>query len=113
MSAPTPTFKAPIRERFERVLFVRLYSVAEGGREIGAGSQTINVSEHGLLVEVPRTLDACVGQEVMVVLSWGNSSFRSHGEIVRFESPYWREPAKQVMGVRLQDALPPELLKGR
>jgi hypothetical protein len=106
-------FRAPKRERFDRVLTVRLFSVADGGREIGSASKSINVSEHGLLVEVPRTLDACVGQDVVIVLSWGASTFRSHGEIVRFESPYWRDPTKQVMGVHVQDALPRELLRGR
>jgi hypothetical protein len=113
MSAVSSAFRAPNRERFDRVLTVRLFSVDDGGREIGAASKSINVSEHGLLVEVPRTLDACVGQEVVVVLNWGASTFRSHGEIVRFESPYWRDPTKQVMGVRVQDALPQELLKAR
>lgn len=35
---------------------------------ISSKSETINVSDHGLLMEVPSALDACVGQEVVVSL---------------------------------------------
>lgn len=78
---------------------------------ISSQSETINVSDHGLLMEVPSALDACVGQEVVVSLHWEAGEFESPGEIVRFESPYWRDVSKSVMGVRLENAIPSALLR--
>lgn len=96
--------------RIERHVEVRLKDVGADHHFISSQSETINVSDHGLLMEVPSALDACVGQEVVVSLHWSNGEFESLGEIVRFESPYWRDGSSSVMAVRLESAIPPSLL---
>lgn len=108
MPHPTPT--RPFAARIERHVEVRLKDVDADHHFISSRSETINVSDHGLLMEVPSALDACVGQEVVVSLHWKDGEFESPGEIVRFESPYWRDGTSSVMGVRLDKAIPPALL---
>ncbi len=104
----TPT--RPITARIERHVEVRLKDIGADHHFISTRSDTINVSEYGLLMEVPTTLDACVRQEVVASLHWDGGEFESLGEIVRFEGPYWRDPTKSVMAVRLKEPLPHELL---
>lgn len=77
---------------------------------ISTAAHTVNVSESGLLMEVPSRLDAVVGQEVVVTLTWRGGTFESEATIVRFESPYWRDGASSVMGLHLEHPLPPELI---
>lgn len=105
---PTPT--RPYNARIERQVDVRLRDADGSDHFIHAQTHTINVSEHGMLMEVPPALDACVGQEVIVSLQWGGAAYESPGEIVRFESPYWKDQTKTVMGIRLRDALPGAML---
>ena len=100
----------PFNARIERHVEVRLKDIGADHHFISSQSETINVSDHGLLMEVPSPLDACVGQEVVVSLHWEAGEFESPGEIVRFESPYWRDVTKSVMGVRLENAIPSSLL---
>jgi hypothetical protein len=107
---PSLTPVRPFNARIERHVEVRLKDVGADHHFISSRSETINVSEHGLLMEVPSALDACVGQEVIVSLHWEGGDFESQGEIVRFESPYWRDLTKSVMGVRLEGAIPHDLL---
>ncbi len=99
-----------VSSRIERHVEVRLKDVGADHHFISSRSETINVSDHGLLMEVPAALDACVGQEVVVSLHWDDGEFESLGEIVRFESPYWRDGASSVMGIRLENAIPSSLL---
>lgn len=107
---PSLTPTRPFRTRIERHVEVRLKDVDSDHHFISSKSETINVSDHGLLMEVPSALDACVGQEVIVSLHWADGQWESPGEIVRFESPYWRDLRSSVMGVRLARALPHDLL---
>jgi hypothetical protein len=107
---PLPSSTRPQHARIERHVEVRLKDVGADHHFISSRSETINVSEHGLLMEVPNSLDACIGQEVIASLHWDGGTWESLGEIVRFESPYWRDPLKSVMGVRLTHALPHDLL---
>ncbi len=101
----------PFNARIERHVEVRLKDIGAENHFISSQSETINVSDHGLLMEVPSALDACVGQEVVVSLHWEAGEFESPGESVRFESPYWRDVSKSVMGVRLENAIPSALLR--
>ncbi len=110
-SSLTPS--RPFNARIERHVEVRLKDVGSDHHFISSRAETVNVSEHGLLMEVPSALDACVGQEVIVSLHWEGGDFESLGEIVRFESPFWRDISKSVMGLKLRDALPMELLASR
>ncbi len=96
--------------RVERHVEVRLRDVDAAHHFISTRSETLNVSEHGLLMEVPAVLDACEGQEVIASLHWDGGDWESPALIVRFESPYWRDPSKSVMGVRLARAVPAGLL---
>lgn len=107
---PSLTPTRPFLARIERHIEVRLKDVDSDHHFISSKSETINVSDHGLLMEVPSALDACVGQEVIVSLHWEGGEWESPGEIVRFESPYWRDMRSSVMGVRLEAALPHDLL---
>ncbi|MBP9105601.1 MAG: hypothetical protein KBF56_02455 [Gemmatimonadaceae bacterium] len=107
---PSLTPTRPFQTRIERRVEVRLKDVDSDHHFISSKSETINVSDHGLLMEVPSALDACVGQEVIVSLHWADGQWESPGEIVRFESPYWRDLRSSVMGVRLARALPHDLL---
>lgn len=108
MPSLTPT--RPFLARIERHIEVRLKDVDADHHFISTKSETINVSDHGLLMEVPSALDACVGQDVVVSLHWEDGEWESPGQIVRFESPYWRDLRSSVMGVRLDCALPHDLL---
>ena len=74
-------------------------------------SRTVNVSSSGLLMEVPRDFDAVQGEEVVVRLKWAGGTFESHGEIVRFDSPYQGDPNRSMMGIHLAHELPSELLQ--
>ena len=96
--------------RIERHVEVRLKDVGADHHFISSRAETINVSDHGLLMEVPAALDAVVGQEVIVSLHWEGGEFESPAEIVRFESPFWRDVSKSVMGLKLESALPASLL---
>jgi len=107
---PSLTPTRPFQTRIERHVEVRLKDVDSDHHFISSKSETINVSDHGLLMEVPSALDACVGQEVIVSLHWADGQWESPGGIVRFESPYWRDLRSSVMGVRLARALPHDLL---
>ncbi|MEO7966086.1 MAG: hypothetical protein ABIT38_19460 [Gemmatimonadaceae bacterium] len=100
----------PKRSRIERHVEVRLKDIGSEHHFISTLAETINVSHHGLLMEVPTALDACVGQEVIVSLHWDGGMFESQAEIVRFESPFWRDVTKSVMGLKLESALPSSLL---
>ena len=110
MRVPRLTPTRPFRSRIERHLEVRLKDVDADHHFISSTSETINVSDHGLLMEVPAALDACIGQDVVVSLHWEGGTWESPGQIVRFESPYWRDLRTSVMGVRMERALPHELL---
>ena len=85
MPSLTPT--RPFLARIERHIEVRLKDVDADHHFISTRSETINVSDHGLLMEVPSALDACVGQDVVVSLHWEDGEWESPGQIVRFESP--------------------------
>jgi hypothetical protein len=100
----------PLHSRIERRVEVRLMDVDTNHQFIGGTADTINVSEHGLMMEVPAVLDACEGQEVIASLHWEGGEFESPATIVHFTSPYWRNPRKSVMGLRLTEPLPPDLL---
>lgn len=100
----------PPAERVPCVLDVVLRDVESSHTLISTTSHTVNVSESGLLMEVPSRLDACVGQEVVVTLTWPNGAFETGATIVRFESPYWRDGASSVMGLQLAQRLPAELI---
>lgn len=101
----------PQNARIDRDVEVRLRDADGQHRFVSTGSHTINVSEHGLLMEVPETADIAVGQEVLVCIRWAHGEFETSAEIVRFESPYWKDHWTSVMALRLRDALPSELLK--
>ena len=107
---PSPVPRRSQHARIERHVEVRLKDVGADHHFISTRAKTINVSDHGLLMEVPSALDGCVGQEVIVSLHWDGGDFESPARIVRFESPFWRDLTKSVMGVRLEDALPSVLL---
>ncbi len=100
----------PIAARINRVVEVRLREPDAADHFISTTSHTINVSETGLLMEVPTLLDACVGQDVIACIHWDGGSFESPGRIARFESPYWKDGVSSVLGVELKNALPEELL---
>ncbi|MBC7897157.1 MAG: hypothetical protein H7066_17190 [Cytophagaceae bacterium] len=94
----------------ECVVDVVLRDVGASHPLISTLSHTVNVSESGLLIEVPNRLDACVGQEVVVTLTWPGGTFESEATIVRFESPYWRDGASSVMGLHVAQTLPSDLI---
>jgi hypothetical protein len=98
-------------KRVERNVRVRLFSADESRASLGSESHTINVSEHGLLMEVPAVADVVLGQDVIVVIDWEGGTFESRAEVVRFESPYWKDHWSSVMGLRLEQVMPPDLLK--
>ena len=107
----TPT--RPTGSRIDRQIEVQLKDIDASHPFISTCSETINISEYGILMEVPSTLDACVQQEVVASLTWEGGSYESLGEIVRFEGPYWKDPTKSVMAIRLKNALPSVLLTPR
>ncbi len=107
---PTPSPDHGKNARIDRAVDVRLMAPDGAHQLISSASHTINVSEHGLLMEVPQSADVVLGQQVMVHLEWEGGTFESTGEVVRFESPYWKDGFSSVMGLRLEAALPPELL---
>lgn len=98
--------------RVERILDVELHDIGATHPLISTLSHTVNISLSGLLMEVPSKLDACVGQDVIVTLKWPGGVFESEGQIVRFESPYWKDGESSVMGVRLDHPLPEGIVMG-
>ena len=106
-----PVTSRPQNARIDRAVEVQLRDVDGQHHLVSSASHTINVSEHGLLMEVPDTADVAIGQEVLVCLRWAHGEFETTAEIVRFESPYWKDRWSSVMALRLRDALPSELLQ--
>ena len=102
--------RKPAAQRVECVLDVVLHDVGGSHPLISTVAHTVNVSESGLLMEVPHRLDAVVGQDVVVTLTWRGGTFETEATIVRFESPYWRDGTSSVMGLHLAQPLPAALI---
>lgn len=98
-------------DRIRRTVEIRLRSVDHPEIEIGTETLTINLSRRGMLLELPRVLDAVAGQEVLVECIWPGGRFQTGAVIVRFESPYQGDPRRQVTALTLNDPLPAELLE--
>ena len=102
----------PLRpHRFNREVEVRLREVGHPDFVLGRASHSINISRNGLLAEIPGELDAVGGQEVSVRLSWNGGSFETAATIVRFDSPYRGDPARQAMALQLTEPIPPQLFE--
>jgi hypothetical protein len=95
--------------RFVQSVEVRLCA-PDGAAPIATDSRTLNISANGLLMDVPAVLDGVAGQEVRVEVRWPGGEFSSLATIVRFESPYGVDPARQVMALQLHTSLPSSLL---
>ena len=95
--------------RINRQVDVRLLAV-DSTQALGSATRTIDLSEHGLLIEVPKRLDAVCGQQVRVSLRWASREFQAIAEVVRIESPYWKDGRTSVMGLHLDATLPADLL---
>lgn len=96
-------------ERLPAVLDVQLSGV-DDDRPLGRPTRTIDVSDRGLLVEVPDGVIAGCGARVRVRLRWDRWDCGMLAEVVRVESPFWRGRPTAVMGLHLATALPPALL---
>lgn len=96
-------------KRVDRVLDVTLRDSDDYPKLVRL-SKTVNLGQHGILMEVPALLDAVQGEDIVVRLRWAEGTFESPGRIVRFESPYRGDPARSVMGIELTRDLPPALL---
>ena len=102
----------PMRpHRFNREVEVRLREVGRPDLVLGRASHTINISRSGLLAEIPAELDAVGGEEVSVRLTWDGGSFETAATIVRFDSPYRGDPARQAMALQLKEPIPPQLFE--
>lgn len=114
---PSPVRDPELREhaararaqRYFRELDVQLFDL-ESGRALGAVTHTVDVSEHGLLMDVSPPIDAGCHQRVRVELRWDGRTFASEAEIVRLDTPDALDKVAFVMGLRVDDALPAELL---
>ena len=96
--------------RVARQVEIRLKEPGRPDVVIGTDSHTVNVSRNGLLMEIPRVLDAVAGQEIAVCMNWEGKTFETGATIVRFESPYHGNPQRQVMALGLAQPLPEELI---
>ncbi|HVO34712.1 MAG TPA: hypothetical protein VMT21_04035 [Gemmatimonadales bacterium] len=101
----------PRPHRFNREVEVRLREVGRPDLVLGRASHSINISSNGLLAEIPGELDAVGGQEVSVRLTWDGGSFETTATIVRFDSPYRGDPARQAMALQLKEPIPHELFE--
>lgn len=100
----------PVRpKRVNRILDVTIQDSDDHPKLIRL-SKTVNLGQHGLLMDVPALLDAVQGEDIVVRLRWAEGTFESPGRIVRFESPYRGDPARSVMGIDLTNQLPTALL---
>jgi len=102
----------PMRpHRFNRAVEVRLREVGHPDVVLGRASHSINISRNGLLAEIPVQLDAVGGEEVSVRLTWDGGSFETAARIVRFDSPYRGDAARQAMALQLKEPMPPQLFE--
>ena len=99
-------------KRVRRAVEIRLLDAGRPDVVIGSDTHSVNVSRQGMLLELPKVLDAVAGQEIAVQCVWQGGRFETTAEIVRFESPYQGDATRQVMALKLKDSVPASLLDG-
>jgi hypothetical protein len=99
-------------KRVRRAVEIRRLDAGRPDVVLGSDTHSVNVSSQGMLLELPKVLDAVAGQEIAVQCVWQRGRFETMEEIVRFESLYQGDPARQVMALKLKDCVPATLLDG-